>query len=110
MMPRGLDSASSISSHFQPADLLDQSHPYARDFTHGRLFSIGAELAALASALELDSVYELALRFALARPGISCVLVGFSSMQQLEQAITWAERGALPEEQVRRVLGLQDLP
>ncbi len=86
--------------------LLDQAHPYARDFTHGRLFSIGAELAALASALELDSVYELALRFALARAGISCVLVGFSSMQQLEQAITWAERGALPEEHVRRVLGL----
>jgi aryl-alcohol dehydrogenase-like predicted oxidoreductase len=86
--------------------LLDQSHPYARDFTRGRLFGIGARLATLASDWGLESVYEQALRFALGKSGISCVLVGFSSMQQLEQAITWAERGALPDEHVRRILGL----
>ena len=63
-------------------------------------------LAALAEELGLDSVYELALRFALAKPGISCVLVGFSSMEQLEQAITWAGRGALPTDSVQRVLDL----
>jgi aryl-alcohol dehydrogenase-like predicted oxidoreductase len=84
--------------------LLDQAHPYARDFTHGRLLSVGARLANLAAEWQLDSVYELALRFALAKPGISCVLVGFSSMQQLEQALTWSDRGALAEECVRRVL------
>ena len=84
--------------------LLDRAHPYARDFTHGRLLDVGARLAGLAAEWQLDSVYELALRFALAKPGISCVLVGFSSMEQLEQVLTWSERGALAEERVRRVL------
>jgi aryl-alcohol dehydrogenase-like predicted oxidoreductase len=86
--------------------LLAQAHPYARDFTHGRLLGRGNTLAALAQDLGLDSVYELALRFALAKPGISCVLVGFSNMEQLEQAITWAGRGALPTDSVQRVLDL----
>ncbi len=86
--------------------LLDQAHPYARDFTHGRLLGVGAHLADLARALELDSVYELALRFALAKPGISCVLVGFSSMQQLEEALRWSARGALPPEQIQQILNL----
>jgi aryl-alcohol dehydrogenase-like predicted oxidoreductase len=86
--------------------LQEQAHPYARDFTHGRLLGKGARLAALARALDLDSVYELALRFALARTGISCVLVGFSSMQQLEQAIAWSDRGPLPLDGVRAVLDL----
>jgi aryl-alcohol dehydrogenase-like predicted oxidoreductase len=84
--------------------LLDQAHPYARDFTHGRLLNTGARLAQLAAEWHLDSVYELALRFALAKPGVSCVLVGFSSMEQLEQGLAWSERGALAEEYVQRVL------
>jgi aryl-alcohol dehydrogenase-like predicted oxidoreductase len=86
--------------------LLEQAHPYARDFTQGRLLSTGARLADLASALGLESVYELALRFALAKPGISCVLVGFSSMEQLEQAIAWSERGALKADHVRQIVEL----
>jgi aryl-alcohol dehydrogenase-like predicted oxidoreductase len=84
--------------------LLAQAHPYARDFTHGRLLGIGERLAELADELELESVYELALRFALAKPGISCVLIGFSSMHQLEQAIRWSDRGPLAPQQVSRVL------
>ena len=84
--------------------LLDQAHPYARDFTHGRLLDAGARLANLAAEWRLDSVYELALRFALAKPGISCVLVGFSSMEQLEQGLAWSERGGLAEGYVQRVL------
>jgi aryl-alcohol dehydrogenase-like predicted oxidoreductase len=86
--------------------LLEQAHPYARDFTHGRLLGKGARLAGLAGDLGLESVYELALRFALAKRGISCVLVGFSSMQQLEQALAWAGRGGLPPESVQRVLDM----
>jgi aryl-alcohol dehydrogenase-like predicted oxidoreductase len=86
--------------------LLAQAHPYARDFTHGRLLGRGHALALLSEDQGLDSVYELALRFALAKPGISCVLIGFSNMEQLEQVITWAGRGALSSESVRRVLDL----
>jgi L-galactose dehydrogenase/L-glyceraldehyde 3-phosphate reductase len=86
--------------------LLNEAHPYARDFTHGRLLNTGSRLAQLAAEWRLDSVYELALRFALAKPGISCVLVGFSSMEQLEQGLAWSERGALAEEHVQRILDL----
>ena len=86
--------------------LLAQAHPYARDVTRGRLLSRGKQLDALAAELGLDSVYELALRFALAKQGISCVLVGFSSIDQLEQAITWACREALPTDVIQRVLEL----
>ena len=68
--------------------------------------SAKAAAQALAEELGLDSVYELALRFALAKPGISCVLVGFSSIEQVEQAISWAGRGALPTDSVQRVLEL----
>jgi len=83
--------------------LLAQAHPFARDFMHGRLLGKGNQLDVLAAELDLDSVYELALRFALAKPGISCVLVGFSS---IEQAVTWAGRGTLPTDGVQRVLDL----
>jgi len=86
--------------------LIQEAHPYARDFTRGRLLEQGARLAALAQALGVESVYELALRFALAKAGVSCVLVGFSSMGQLEQAIAWTERGGLAAAQVRQVLDL----
>jgi aryl-alcohol dehydrogenase-like predicted oxidoreductase len=89
--------------------LLEQAHPYARDFTHGRLLSKGARLSALAQALGLESVYELALRFALAKTGISCVLVGFSSMEQVDQAIAWSDRGPLPAGAVQQVLDLANV-
>jgi aryl-alcohol dehydrogenase-like predicted oxidoreductase len=86
--------------------LLPVAHAYARDFTRGQLLNQGARLAALAQDLEMESVYELALRFALTKPGISCVLVGFSSMQQLDQAVTWSSRGPLPAESISAVLEL----
>jgi aryl-alcohol dehydrogenase-like predicted oxidoreductase len=59
---------------------------------------------ALARELGLESAMELSLRFVIAKQGISTALVGFSDHDQLEQAIRWAERGPLSEDQVRRVL------
>ncbi|HLF08325.1 MAG TPA: aldo/keto reductase, partial [Dehalococcoidia bacterium] len=61
-------------------------------------------LQPLARELGMESVTELALRFALSKPGISTVLVGFSDVAQIEAAARWAERGPLGEEVVRRVL------
>jgi L-galactose dehydrogenase/L-glyceraldehyde 3-phosphate reductase len=61
-------------------------------------------LAALVAELGLESPVGLALRFALAKPGVSTVLVGFSDPMQLEDAIRWTERGALPDDAVQRVL------
>jgi aryl-alcohol dehydrogenase-like predicted oxidoreductase len=59
---------------------------------------------ALARELGLDSAMELSFRFVIAKQGVSTALVGFSDQDQLEQAIGWAERGPLSEDQVRRVL------
>lgn len=64
-------------------------------------------MAALARDLGLESSIELALRFVLAKPGVSTVIVGYSDMGHLEDAIRWAERGPLPAEGVERVLALR---
>jgi aryl-alcohol dehydrogenase-like predicted oxidoreductase len=60
----------------------------------------------LAAELGLESPVELALRFGLSKPGVSTVLVGYSTLDHLEQAIKYAERGALSEDAVRRALEL----
>lgn len=62
--------------------------------------------ADLARDLGLDGPVELALRFGLSKPGVSTVLVGYSTVGQLEEAIKYTERGALSEDVVRRVLEL----
>ena len=54
--------------------------------------------------LGLESPLELSLRFALAKSGVSTVLVGLSEFSHLESAIRWAERGPLPEDAVGRIV------
>ncbi len=44
------------------------------------------------------SLVEASLRFALSNPGVSSVLVGYSSMEHLEQAVQFAGNGPLPPE------------
>ena len=44
---------------------------------------------------------QTALRFALANPGIACVLVGMAELAHLEEALAAAELGPLPEEALR---------
>jgi len=48
---------------------------------------------------------ELAIRFALSKPGIATALVGFSSMEQIEAACRAAEAGPLGEDVVGRIVG-----
>jgi L-galactose dehydrogenase/L-glyceraldehyde 3-phosphate reductase len=63
-----------------------------------------ARLGGLAAELGMESPIELALRFGLSKSGVSTVLVGYSTLQHLEEAIRFAERGALSEAAVKRVL------
>jgi aryl-alcohol dehydrogenase-like predicted oxidoreductase len=49
------------------------------------------------------NLVEAAMRFAWSNPRMSTVLVGFSSLDHLEQAITAAGRGALPAAAMRRL-------
>jgi aryl-alcohol dehydrogenase-like predicted oxidoreductase len=62
------------------------------------------QLHALLGESDADSMVELALRFALAKPGVSSVLVGLSNREQLDQAIQWAERGPLAAATVERLV------
>ena len=52
-------------------------------------------VATSAAALGIQTPAELAIRFALAVPGVSTALVGFSSLDQVRAAVTYAERGPL---------------
>lgn len=63
-------------------------------------------LARLAAELGLESSLELALRFAIGAPGISTVLVGLASLDQLEAALRWNDHGPLDGAAVERVLEL----
>lgn len=66
--------------------------------------SRAARLDALAQELELESALELSLRLVLTKPGVSTALVGYSSLEHLEDALRWATRGPLSPDQLQRVL------
>jgi aryl-alcohol dehydrogenase-like predicted oxidoreductase len=74
----------------------------------GGEFDLDLERAVTLPAMALEAgcedAVELAFRFALAKPGISTVLLGFSNMAQLEDALRWAERGALAGSTVRQIV------
>ena len=50
-----------------------------------------------------DSLVEASLRFALGNAGVSSVLVGYSSLDHLEQAVEFAAKGPLPPEATARL-------
>ena len=51
----------------------------------------------------VGSLVEASLRFALSNAGVSTVLVGYSSLEHLEQAVEYAGRGSLPHEALARL-------
>jgi aryl-alcohol dehydrogenase-like predicted oxidoreductase len=87
-----------------PGPLLVAGARYDRDLERAR------EIRAIAADLDYDGPLELALRFALAVPGISTVLVGLSDPDQLEDALRWAQRGPVPEDVFRRVVAYARRP
>jgi aryl-alcohol dehydrogenase-like predicted oxidoreductase len=62
--------------------------------------------ASLALELGLEGPVELAIRFGLSKPGVSTVLVGYSNLGQLEEAIKYAERGPLAADAIEPTLEL----
>lgn len=63
-------------------------------------------LRQLAVDLGLESPVELSLRFGLSKPGVSTVLVGYSNLGHLEEAIRFAERGPLTDSALNQTLTL----
>ena len=51
----------------------------------------------------VGSLVEASLRFALGNAGVSSVLVGYSSLEHLEQAVEYAAKGPLPPEATARL-------
>ncbi len=61
-------------------------------------------LPAIVAELGLESPFELALRFALAKEGVSTVLAGMSEYAHLENFLRWTDRGPLSPELARRLV------
>ena len=72
-----------------PGGNLVSGGSYATDLERAARFS------ALAAAVGLEGPVELAIRFGLSKPGVSTVLVGYSTLAHLEDAIRFANRGPL---------------
>ena len=51
----------------------------------------------------VDSLVEASIRFAVTNAKLSTALVGFSSFEQLEQAVAYSNKGALPKDALERM-------
>jgi len=76
---------------------------HADDVRRARLFRF------LVDEGHTRSLVEAALRFALSKPQVSTALIGFSSLEQLEEAVECAERGPLPAEVLDRIAAVVSL-
>jgi aryl-alcohol dehydrogenase-like predicted oxidoreductase len=90
----------------RPGNAGDPGGSLAAGSTYASDLSRSKRLVQLADELGLENPVELALRFGLSKQGVSTVLVGYSNLGHLEDAIRFAERGAVSEDGVRRVLDL----
>jgi len=75
----------------------------------GRDFATDAERARALEPLVAESgsssLAELAMRFIIAQPAVSTMLVGYSTLDQLEQAAVAVNKGPLPEAVLKRIAG-----
>jgi aryl-alcohol dehydrogenase-like predicted oxidoreductase len=92
-----------------------ERHPLATQNVEpiGSAFDFGADVARaqrfapLVAAGHGADLVEIALRFALAEPGLSTVLIGLATIEHLERAIAAAEKGPLPAEALARMREIQ---
>ena len=78
------------------AALASQSvDPIATSSTYDGDVALAQRFQVLVKNGYAQTLAEAATRFALFEPGVSTALIGFSSQEQLEQAIAAAERGPL---------------
>jgi aryl-alcohol dehydrogenase-like predicted oxidoreductase len=84
-----------------PPEPIGSARSYETDLAHARL------LLPLVADGHAASLPAAALRYVIAHPGISTVLIGMATIEQLEQAIAAVERGPLDAGALRRVAELQ---
>jgi aryl-alcohol dehydrogenase-like predicted oxidoreductase len=91
-----------------------QRHPVAARFVEpiasGSEYALDVELAKrfqyFVSENWTGSMVEAAIRFAVSRPEISTLPIGFSSLEQIDEAVYAVERGPLPIEALDQLPGL----
>lgn len=85
----------------------DPGQPLAAGAEYGKNVERAQRLGPIAAELGCEHPLELALRFALAKAGISTVLVGLAEYSHIDNAIRWAEKGPLAAEVVERLVALE---
>lgn len=80
---------------------IGSAHEYDVDLARAR------RLQALVTEGYAATLAEAAVRFAIAHPAMSTVLIGTATIDQLDQAIAAAEKGGLPPAALQRAAALQ---
>ena len=70
---------------------------YKEDVARARAFSFLVEEG------HVEGLVEASIRFALSKREVSTVLVGYSSLEQLEKAVEYTSRGPMPQEVLGRL-------
>lgn len=82
----------------------DPGAPLAGGGAYDHDMNRAKDLSWFATEAGLENTLEMAVRFALAKPGISTALVGYSDLAQLDDALRWTARGPLPPDVVAQIV------
>lgn len=84
-----------------PPAPIGSGHDYGTDVERAR------RLAPLVDQGFAADLVEASLRFSIANPGVSTVLIGMSRIEELEHAVAAVNKGPLPPEALRQLAALQ---
>lgn len=69
--------------------------------------SRGKKLESLVGG-DVESIQELAFRYALTNKQLSCLLIGFAEMEHIKQSLAWVEKGPLPVALMERIREMRE--
>lgn len=82
--------------------------PIATSGSYGEDVRYAGRFQFLVDSGHAENLVEAAIRFAVYTEGISTAMVGISSYEQLEAAVTYAERGPLTDQALAAILEIQE--